>query len=93
MNNSNSPRDKFLNDIKFSEDLRVKEVTPGGLANGNDVRTGWKLSVMNGKKLHPPFGEVLSELMRMKEKQKLSVELGHPKPLGRVKAFVDTKFE
>ena len=72
---------------------KVKEVTAGGLAAGSDVRTGWVLSILNGKRLHPPLGEVLSELMRMKEKQKLTVELQHPKPLGRVKAFVDTKFE
>lgn len=85
-------RDKFLDDLTFDVDLSVKSQVNNGVSMSEGVKPGWKLVTVNDKSVSPPFGVIMEELRRMKEKQRLYVELRNPKPLGRVKVFVEQDF-
>jgi hypothetical protein len=57
------------------------------------VKPGWRLAKINGKMVYPPFGAVMQELQKMKEKQPVVVEVRNPEALGRMKAYVETAYE
>ncbi|CAD7973486.1 unnamed protein product [Amoebophrya sp. A120] len=87
-------RDKFLEDITLTEDLSLSHLSKNGNAQQNEVAPGWKLVLLNGRQIsHLPLSEIMAELGRMKEKQKVFIEVRNPKPLGRMRIFVETHFE
>jgi len=88
-------RDKLIEDfVGISENLTLEKLMDHGNAVTNEVSAGWKLVLLNGRNVTTTsWSEILNELGRMKEKQKVVVEVRNPKPLGRLKVYVETHFE